>query len=337
MSNSNSDPQLISGLVKKANFQYPASVAGHWAVNRAGVNGLGPKINELVGRFANAGKHVYRLNGLSQPVFNLTPMLTEALCRRALTLVRQFMHENPNKQGRDFVLMDGTPWADIEPSTIFGYDIIYICVFWKSETPTVAIVTGPRRWVKTKTVYSVAVDSSFQLTFINFDPKDEYEVIGQKLKMSIFNSTNFYQLSNYGTPIVRAVEETIEQTNEYPIAAANYLDGVVWYVDRPYRHHHIFHSKEYQEIAKVPVEGQREVQGFLTNHGNFVTRYRAMLMAVENGMIIDTPSMEVGITLSSYKSYHPMEKYMGGILRERDDNEDGYRICVTPLFSEDLF
>lgn len=337
MSNNNSKVELIDGLVKKANFQYPAVTAGHWAVNRPGVNGLGPKMHELVGRFISATRHVYRLAGLSEPVYDLTPRTTEDLCCRALLFLEQFMQENPRKKGMDFVLMDGSPWNSVNGSSIFGYDVIYVCVFWKAEEPVVAIVTGPRKWVKTTTLYSKVVDSSLNVTFLHYVPKESYESIVRKLRASIYNSTNFYQLSHFGTAIVRAVEDTISQDNEYPIAAANYLDGVIWYVDRPYRHHHIFHSKEYQEVAKVRTEGQREVQGFLTNHGNFVTRYRAMLMAVENAMIVDTPAMAVGITASSYKTYHPVEKHMGGILRERDVDEEGYRICVTPLFSEDLF
>lgn len=330
MSNNNSG--LLNGIVRKTNHRYPAGVAGHWAISGAG---LGPKVNELVGRFVTSCKYVYRAGGLSRPLFDLNPQTTEALCHRALAYVNQFMGEHPTLEGRDFVIMDGTAWDAVVPSDLFGYDVIYIAVFWRSKTPVVAIVTGPRKWLKTTTMASLVVEASLQVTIINYDPLDSHAATTQKLRNSIFGSTNFNQLKNFGTPIVRAVEDTIDQGNEYPIAAANWLDGVIWYVERPHRHHHILQSVEYQEASKG--NHDREVQGFLTNHGNFVTRYRAMLMAVENKMIVDTPEMQVMLTRSSSKMFHPMETQMGGIIRERDKEEKGFLISVTPLFSEDLF
>lgn len=335
MSKTNSS-ELITGLVKKTNFRFPAGYAGHWAANQSGSMGMGPKINELIYRFATNAKHVYRCEGLSRPIYEINPQVTEQLCMRALAYVNQFMGENPKKQGRDLVLMDGTAWANVTPSETFGFDVMWICVFWKMDIPTVAIVTGPRKWMKAQTQWSLTVESSFQVTILKYDPRESEYDVTQKLRNAIFSSTNFRQLKDYGTPIVQAVEATIDQQNEYPIAAANYLDGVVWYVDRPHRHHHILQSKEFQD-AMVGRNHDNVIQGFLTNHGNFVTRYRAMLMAIDNKMIVDTPEMSVQLTRHEQKAFRHEEAQMGGVLRETDAGWGGFRVAVCPLFSEDLF
>lgn len=335
MSQNNSE-KLLSGLVKKTNFHFPAKYAGHWGANPQGTVGLGPKVHELVYRFAKTCKYVYRLGGLTQPIYEMNPQTTEALCMRALMVVEQFIQQNPEKKGRDITLMDGTPWTDITNSEVFGYDIIYICLFWKLDKPIVAILTAPRKWQKTAgTMCSHVVEETMQTTIVEYDENDEDVTRLYKVRNAIFSQTNFKLLRDFGTPIVRAVEATTDHENEYPIAAANCVDGVVWYVDRPHRHHHILQSKEYWEIHQGRQEN--EVQGFLTNHGNFVTRYRAMLMAVDNKMIVDTPQMSVMLTGYKAKRFHEIDDQAGGILRDRDHARLGYLVSVTPLFSEDLF
>jgi hypothetical protein len=175
-----------------------------------------------------------------------------------------------------------------------------------------------------------------QVTVFELSPNDNEVSLLHKLRNAIFSSTNFNMLRDYGSAIVRAVEATNTIDNEYPIAAANYLDGVVWYVDRPHRHHHILQSQEFQEaVAGRSHDGI--IQGFLTNHGNFVTRYRAMLMALDNRMIVDTPEMAVNLGRHEQKAFHPEEEKMGGILRDQDAGWGGFRVAVVPLFSEDLF
>lgn len=341
MSQNNSE-KLLSGIVKKTNFRCPAVKAGHWATNQSGGMGLGPKVNELIYRFIHSSKHVYRLGGLTRPVYEVTPQTTEMLCTRAILVAEEFMRHNEIKKGRDFVLMDGTPWDQIVGSELFGYDILYICVFWKQDKPIIAVVTGPRKWLKTASAFAALdVESSMQVTIVEYDENDEDHVRLNKLRNAIFSQTNFKLLKDFGTPIVKAVEATTDPENEYPIAAANYVDDVVWYVDRPHRHHHILQSTEYQDMLSR--SGYRRdhadgvVQGFLTNHGNFVTRYRAMLMAIDNSMIVDTPQMSVMLTRAKAKQFSPIEANMGGILHERDQHENGFMISVTPLFSEDLF
>lgn len=335
MSQNNSE-KLLSGLVKKTNFRYPAQFSGHWGANPSGAIGLGPKINDLLYRFVKGCKHVYRLGGLTQPVYEVSPQTTESLCMRAILVAEQFMRQNPEKKGRDFVLMDGTPWSDVVNSELYGYDILYICVFWKQDKPVIAIITGPRKWQKTEgTMCSHIVEQSMQFTIIQYDEDEEDIAQLYRLRNAIFSQTNFRLLKDFGTAIIQAVEATIDRENEYPVAAANWVDGVVWYVDRPHRHHHILQSREYQEAYAG--QQRNEVQGFLTNHGNFVTRYRAMLMAVDNKMIVDTPTMSVMLTRCESKLFHQEDPKMGGIWRERDMDERGYLISVTPLFSEDLF
>ena len=341
MSNNNSTV-LLSGIVKKTNFRYPAQFSGHWAANANGSNGLGPKVNELIYRFYTSCKRVFRVAGLSSPVQDMNPQTTEILCRRAFIFVKQFLLENPQKQGLPFTLLDGTPYDALVPNEQFGMDVLAISVFWNGDRAVIANVIGARKMLKTKSTWaSVQVDASMQCVVFEWDQNvDEFETV-RLMRNSIFSSTNFQLLKNYGTAIVRAVEETINQENEYPIAAANYLDGVVWYVERPHRHHHILQSQEYQDMLKnsgYPADkADGVVQGFLTNHGNFVTRYRAMLMAVENSMIVNTPEMSVGIAANGDKMFQPIEARMGGIIRPNDQTGKGFRVCVVPLFSEDLF
>uniref|UniRef100_A0AAU7PF42 Uncharacterized protein n=1 Tax=Burkholderia phage vB_BgluM-SURPRISE13 TaxID=3159457 RepID=A0AAU7PF42_9VIRU len=336
MSN-NKSTVLLNGIVKKTNFRYPAGFAGHWAANANGNNGLGPKINELIYRFYTSGRRVYRLPGLSSPITDMNPQTTELLCRRSIIYVKQFLLENPQKRGMSFTLLDGTPWSDIVPNELFGMDVIAISVFWNGDIPIIACILGPRKMIKTPSTWaSSVIDASLNVVVFECNPdEDDFETV-RKMRNAIFSSTNFQLLKNYGTAIVRAVEETIDQENEYPIAAANYLDDVVWYVERPHRHHHILQSKEFQDA----IAGRSHdliVQGFLTNHGNFVTRYRAMLMAIDNRMIVDTPEMSVGIAANGDKMFQPIEARMGGIIRQNDETGKGFRVCVVPLFSEDLF
>jgi hypothetical protein len=94
--------------------------------------------------------------------------------------------------------------------------------------------------------------------------------------------------------------------DRYIVAAAIKQDGMVCFVPRPGRHHHVIRAMATAGIP-IPINGQ---QGFVTSDGLFVDRRRARKIAAQAGQII--------------KSYIGPE----GVPFKREHDE---------LFSEDLW
>lgn len=62
------------------------------------------------------------------------------------------------------------------------------------------------------------------------------------------------------------------------------LNGIIHSLPKPNRHHHII-RQIYEETGK-PVRG-KDIQGFLDNEGNFLSRIEAMKVAVEANQILE--------------------------------------------------
>lgn len=67
------------------------------------------------------------------------------------------------------------------------------------------------------------------------------------------------------------------------VAAAIELNGTVWSLPRPARHHHVI-SLMVEKGAETPIKG---TQGFLTHEGTFLTRRQAELHARECGQLME--------------------------------------------------
>jgi hypothetical protein len=136
-----------------------------------------------------------------------------------------------------------------------------------------------------------------------------------------------------------------QEENEWPVAAATYLNNKLFVVDRPNRHHDIAQSTEYH--AHLDISGDEEcVQGFVTNHGNFVNRYRAAHMAFRFRCFTDPTTYSVkakpiAVLLTEDTETRPMHVYRHrGIVQEDDiivNHPVSFYVCDFALFSEDLF
>ena len=318
------------GLVKTTPFLFPA--------NKRSAE-FNPSIIRALEEFHFNTPRVFRAEGLSNPIANVTTVSTEDMCRRALATVLKLLEERPAIQAHQAALtiVDGTGFPD-SVATDWGADICYVNVFWNgSKNPVIAVVMGRRKRVRTYTHYHLEDKTHRHAVVFEYDMRSNGYGSIAKMRKEIINSTNFHQLQEYGTVIRKALAETTHENQEYPVAAAVYHNDVVWYMDRPNRHPHIVHSKEFHD-AKGESHGADVVQGFLTNHGNFVTRYRAMYMAMKWRTVASDLPMQAVVTGSAMKEYKPIEKGMGGILQPEDlEIGNGYRIIMTPLFSEDLW
>lgn len=69
-------------------------------------------------------------------------------------------------------------------------------------------------------------------------------------------------------------------------AAIRHVDGTVYSVPRPGRHHHIIAQMGARYIER---RAEGHTQGFLTNTGRFVDSKEAFLIATAMGQIIQKP------------------------------------------------
>lgn len=142
------------------------------------------------------------------------------------------------------------------------------------------------------------------------------------------------------------VEIACRQENEYPVAAATWIADKVFFVPRPYRHHDVVQSQEYHEYKAKNLDAM-SIQGFITNHRNFVSRKRAMEMAVRCKSFLDPMSLVVSnqmeMAYSEIEKQNPPDKLAElalrfmGIHQEADTGRDGYVMRDVALFSEDMW
>lgn len=337
MSNSRELDGHTFGIVKSMPFKYPATKR---------VEFLQPNFQKSLDEFNRNTMHLVRVSRLSSPVEYSAPHVTEMLCRKALQIAQEVIIHRPQMYGFPFTIIDGTTWGDSVPSKKSGWDIVYINVFWQDCSPVIAVCIGSRKIVKNSKVFRVEENEQNRYTimfpWVMHEPE---EAVIANMHRAITNSTNYHLLKNFGTCVAKAISGTCDINVEYPVAAATYLDDVIWYADRPYRHPHIVHAVEYLKAKNIgkPRDQEdpkaREVQGFLTNHGNFITRYRAMYQALKYHLILDAEELTLKIGPSSMKQGQDgeIESKMGGILRPADSLKEGYQIAMTGLFTEDVW
>lgn len=309
---------------------------------------LGQTIRESLTEFNQNTAYIVRVENMSQPVVGPHYGTKEELCLKAVRIAAKTISSRYELLGVPFTIVDGTPWDKVTASQ-WGLDIVFINVFWDLGQPVIAVMLGKRKRIKCSKVYHMEDNASqFPLIFpiatwwteemLTESVKANVEKFNQNQKGrgAIYPEEMFY--FQHLDVIWSSLKHTVVERVEYPIAAATYLNGVVWYVDRPYRHFHIVHSMEYLEAKeKIEPEKQLMIQGFLTNHGNFVTRRRAMHMAATKGIVINSGGIVLIMTRSDLKKRHDVEAQMGGLLFMSDLTNDGYPVAETPLYSEDLW
>lgn len=324
------------GIVKTMPFQFPAKKRPEF---------LQPVVQKSLDEFNRNSMHLVRVPRLSSPVEYTAPHVTEMLCRKAFEIAQNVIIHRPQMVNIPFTIIDGTPWGDSVPSKKPGLDIVYINVFWQDCSPVIAVCIGSRRIVKNSKVFRTEEEKNRYSIIFEWVMHETEEESSARMLKAITNSTNYHLLKSFGTCIAKAISKTCDIGTEYPVAAAVYLDDVIWYADRPYRHPHIVHAVEYLKAKNIgkPRDPNdptaREVQGFITNHGNFVTRYRAMYQALKYRMILDAEELTLKIGPSSVKQRfeNEIETKMGGILKPEDSLKDGYQIAMTGLFTEDVW
>ncbi|HEX9135949.1 MAG TPA: hypothetical protein VF905_03255 [Nitrospirota bacterium] len=321
--------ELPVGLVKKKAF----SLLPHTRSTM-----LNPRIEVSLIEFNENTSTVFRVAGLSAPIEIPDMDAPEALCKKALAASVFVLRNHPELHKVPFTIIDGTTWDKVVPTRTFGLDIQFINIFWQGEKPVIAVQLAERKLVKTAgKSFHLNSGIGFPIIF-QYDPDRSEDENLLHMRRAVGRPGSGAAFYEYGQCIVDALVQTCRPELEYPVAAASYLNDVIWYVDRPGRHHHVIHSQEYlAEKKDRSADDANEVQGFLTNHGNFVGRYRGMLLAVRNNMIIDTPPFLVGLKSCEEKMYREIEQHMGGIIREEDRQAGGYRVADVALFSEDMW
>lgn len=237
------------------------------------------------------------------------------------------------KKGIDCTIMDGTSWVDAVATDKPKFGILYANVHWEDDQILMVVMLGYQRTYKTGKLFRIQ-DGAATPVFVRFKP-DESSVLVSARVTDYLNRRQYDPVSYQDSSLVMySLAGCCNPMMEYPVAAAALLDGVVWFAERPYRHHHIVHSPEYltakKMIPKRLKPEEREVQGFLTNHGNFVHRKRAMHMAASQAMLVSSEGCIV--------SQGRMRNFEhGGIIQEADAHRDGMLVVNIDLFSEDIW
>lgn len=310
----------VVGLVKKVPFNNPA---------RKRELTVGNPLRE----FNQNTKNVIRFNGLSDPVLKPNQSTEELLVRKAFVAVQGILKKHAPLQGIPFTIIDGTSWMDSEAMVEFGLDILYINVYWDRETPVIAVMLGWQKAIKDSRIYRVNNGIEHPVIF-EYDTRladiDMFIRIGNACDRQPVSEISY----DHAFIFMDALVTTFQGAIEYPVAAATYLDDVIWYVERPHRHFHIAQSTEVhaaQDLLRAKGVNPSILHGFLTNHGNFVSRKRGMYQALMHRTIIDTPEMMVAVSFSKEESH------FAGLLQPEDMGYNGHRISEVSLFSEDLW
>lgn len=255
----------------------------------------------------------------------LTMSVVDHICK-ALTAGRL-------NKGLDCTIIDGTAWGDAVATKEAKFSVLYANVFWQDNEIMLVVMLGYQRTYKTTKLFRMQ-ESNATPVFVRFRPDEDSSVISARIT-DYLNRRSYDPVSYQdSSTIMYALAGCFNPMIEYPVAAASLLDGFVWFVDRPYRHHHVIHSPEYIAAKKlVPIRRtaeEWEVQGFLTNHRNFVHRKRAMHMAVKQQMPVDSEGCHVQFG----RMKNPLH---GGIIQAEDIHQYGMLVSAIDLFSEDIW
>jgi hypothetical protein len=329
MTNPEEEQKRISGLIKKKPFNINPEVRK-------------PMVNPVVGyslqEFFENTARVVRVPNLSSPLEYFGSDKKEVLCLKAYRHVTAVLLRCPDLMNVPFTIIDGTAWDKAVGSTKYSPDISHINVFWQNDKPIVSVALGMRMIMKTYTLYHLEKENRVYVMFEHDARLTDAEIYNHVRKAIEDSTRNSFLFSEYGGAIAKGLTTVFGVLLEYPVAAATYLNDEIWYADRLVRHHHIVQSEEYLEAKErhIPEEKQ-QLQGFLTNHGNFITRYRASYLAASNSMILDSAGLNMPLVDSRDRPHREIMQYMGGIIQMGDLGRKDYRIGAYPLFSEDLW
>jgi hypothetical protein len=319
--------EIVRNLVKTKAFPAVPHIRGQVL--------LSPVITHSLTDFSENTDKVVRVSNLCAE----QPMMTQKLAhlflvRYAFEIIRRILITRRNLRGEAFTIIDGTTWADSMDSRGMVGCILFANVYWDEGMPIIAVVLGRQKTLKTDKVYRIQEKERTAVIF-EYDPMLLDEEMDKRLIEAVETSSSGAQFGKFGKVIAKGLTTTARADNEYPVAAATLYDDVIWYVDRPYRHFHISHSEEFlQALLK---HAPPAIQGFLTNHGNFVSRYRGMYQAYKNNMLIDSEGVALQMSASEVIKRYDIEGKLGGIIQADDNTGFGYRVSMTAVFSEDLW
>lgn len=285
-------------------------------------------------QFTENAPCLFRVDRFSAPTEAAYAVGELILAKRCYASVLQILKENPGRRLVDFTVIDGTTWYDaVEHNQ--AVCPIAANVMWDGKVALMTVLLGYQNTVKTSKLFHMRTGYTWPIYF-RFQLGEDDEEVHRRITYYINNRNQIPLTYADSFLMATALSRCFNPMAEYPVAAATKLDDFVWYVDRPYRHHHVIHSPEYLQarkevLARPEAKLERfEVQGFLTNHGNFVSRKRAMYMAVKHRTTIDSEGAQVKNGFTTKDPYT-------GIIQEEDMSDYGVRICMTDLFSEDLW
>lgn len=281
-----------------------------------------------------------RVQGLSEPQIAPPYGHWDFHAERAVDAIYTVLRANPVLIGQSFSIGDGTNWVDGKPTGSSGSDILYINVHWSGKKALVILCLGWSQTFKTGKLMRIWDPENQLKVAYEFDLHLLFPDIMKIVKLAIRAAAEKKGRGDlHAVASVAAYEETMEPRHEYPIAAATYLDDVVWYADRPYRHHHVIHSHEFLTFKDARGNTMRPEQGFLTNHGNFINRKRAMLLVMQSTkhcMLVAPEQVAVALAY-----LHPFSQVMDrrffGLPHLLDDPVYGLAMGGTDLFSEDIW
>lgn len=329
MSNSQKD-ERISGIVKIKDFKKPSPAEI-------------PQFSSLKESsefFHEHTPYIYRGEGLSGPI-NVEGGFFDRLtdqCVRITNYIRALINVHRALVGRHFTVIDGTMYDKIPETERLGRDVIFTNVHWRGSIMYLVFMIGERRWHKEPTLWfeenrTARHCVAMRIDSIRRDPELRFMVHRALLN----HQSNEMQMSYYGLMVQGAIDRLMQPRAEceFPIAAAVYCKGRVAWADRPYRHHHVVQSAEFHDLKALTKD--TAIQGFLTNHGNFVTRRRALYQVHQRGVVLMAGELGVTLERMADSSKDPREGDMGGILDLEDYHPRGYVVTQCGLFSEDLW
>lgn len=271
---------------------------------------------------------VIRVPGLTGGTLPKSESRVTALASHVFEILRMVFRDNEHLIGTDLTVLDGTTWYDGVAVNVPVLDVDFVNVLWNGYTAHVVVAMTNLKTIKHEMFYRRRIGETAYVTF-HFDirePTPSIYIISYGAGITL--PTNYFAKGGVGVDAMNRIDSPLL---EYPVAAATLLGGTVWYVERPYRHDHIVFAEEFLK-EKDRLNIGVGTQGFLTNHGNFIGRKRAMVMAVENRMIIDMHPVEIGVSYT----YDP-KRYSGLIQNSDRLLGDGFRIANVSLFSEDMW
>ena len=277
---------------------------------------------------------VVRFDKLADSILTTSNRINE----RYLTLmvvgkIRDAIKKGTMTKGVDCTIVDGTSWYDAKATDKPKFGIRYANVHWEDDHILLVVMLGYQQTHKTSKLFYMP-DGAATPVIVRFKLSETTVEVSNRVT-DYLNRRNYDPVSYQDSSLVMyALAGCFNPMVEYPVAAATLLDGTVWFADRPYRHHHVIHSPEYLSAKKLIPQRykpeEREVQGFLTNHGNFVHRKRAMYMAARCGMVLNSD----GCVIAQARMKNTLH---GGVIQEYDIHYDGMMIVTIDLFSEDLW